>query len=360
VSLDLAEVAYTAWADQMSAAARRLAAEIGPEFDPVFPGAWSDLDDDECATWVRVEAEFLRLVDEVPSAPQPVLYTLATPLPGPRLVSGRELKGKFPVTASTFDLRPGTAADCLAAEKHDAAEREYRIVCACMKPTNGRWSWKNLMDADAEDLFGLRRAVLTAGARLDGRLYEVYRASELERFAIELVSKLHPDDIPSFLNLEMVAPRESVLVALRSAAESRGDADLDRERWEGVAEWPDMAPWSDVLLRGAPNRYVWLRVAQALASASDDGHRLRLFSPGLPRELVARPKMIGGDVVEMLKGDVEEDKMLRLVASRCGVPRADLLRANIDDYERIFLFGELLLGNWERERATKLSGVKPG
>jgi hypothetical protein len=359
VTLDLAEVAYTAWADQMVAATKRLRDELGPDVEFSLPGAWAELDEVESQTWIAVEAEFQRAVDETPVGAPPVSFTLSSPVPGPAGRDGTPLKGKFPKTASTFDIRAATAADCLAAEKQEKAERDYRIACACMKPKDGgRWSWHELMKVDAADLEELRRLALTHGPRLDARLYEAYRAAELERFAVELVDKLHPADLPEFVALEeREGRRERVLAALATARES--DEGADRERWEGEPCWPDMPGWNDVFLQGAPNRYIWMRIAEALASAGE-GVRLRLFSPGLPRELVARSKMIARDTVEMLKGEVPEDGMLRLVASRCDVPREDLLRATIDDYERIFLFGARLQGNWEREMATKSSASKRG
>lgn len=373
MSTDLAEVAYNAWAGEMTLAAER-AADADPESEVEFPASWHELDDLESAVWIAVEAEYQRMVSEAPkSHPPPATYTLANPLPGPRKANGESLpRGKWPKTSSTFEVRVARAADCLAAEQYDEAEREYRIVNECMKPLNGRWSWSNWTELDSADITALRRLVFTSGERLDGRLYEVYRAEMHERFAVELAATLHRDDVAAFRVLEERGQRrEQVLAALTKAAElPAGAGDLaaeapegnaERTRWEGDAEWPEMPAWPDVLLRGLPSRYLWLNISLALASSSETGERVRLFSPGLPRELVAQSVgMRGKDLIAMRRGKVPEDKMLSLVASLSGVPRDDLLRTNVDDYERLFLTGQRWLGNRQRERATRPSATALG
>ncbi len=365
---DLAEVAYTAHEEEMHAASLRLAAalEADGESHPVGDiQTWDELDELETEIWVEVEAEFGRLVDAEPAPLEVVRYELQSPLEGPKKVNGEALpRGKWPKPAQVFDVRTPTAADCLSAEAcddHDA--REFRIIFECMKPRdNGRWAWRHFEELDEEDLLEIRRLVLGGRERLEGRLYEAYRAVSEKLWAVDTAAELHPDDVEAFRALEQERdePRPEVLTAINSAAAAEDHE--QRARVEGPAKWLAAPSWEQVMVTGDPNRYVWTTIAYAMATATNDGaERLAMFGPDVPPELTPRGGMRAKELIAMRRGDTYEEKMVQLVASLCGVSVAALKRARVDDYERLFMAGRSWLGNRRGEkRAAKKRATAAG
>lgn len=358
--MDLAEVAFTAWAEEMAAATNSIQQRLDDDFVPFDLVTWAELDDDESEPWIDVEQEFRRLRDAEPVEREPVEYELQVELPGLRKKTGAPLTGRVPKPPRKFKVRSAVAGDCLAAEEFDNSDRECRIIYACMQPVAGTgslWDWRHFGDLDVDDLMELRRLVFT-GPRLDGQLYEAWRRAALRQYALEAVKSLHPDDVPAFLELERNGDaRQVVLAALDKQMSSPAD---NLARWTGPVEWPDVPSWETVYLTGSPNRYIWMKVAFALASAAESGERLLLFSTGLPREVVPVERMRAKDIIAMNAQGTAEAKMLALVASLSGTPMATLKDAAVDDYERLYLTGMAWLGNRQRERVTKRRGSPRG
>lgn len=389
MGVDLAEVAYTAWAEEHHAARRRAAAGGAEVVFDDLP-TWAEAED--APVWVAVEAEFVRQVQAGQSMPAPVEYTLEMPLPEMRRSNGEALPpGKYPVSARTFEVRRPTATDCLAAEQKDGAERDFRVIYSCLKPKMGRtgmWTWSLFEQIEEGDLGKLEELVLDGRERLEGHLYEAWRAAAEELWAVEAVSRMElRAEVVAHVELEQGrhAPRHVVLKALEerlvaltdsSADEAKagdaeaGDAEAkegvggvedETQEFEGEAGWLEAPTWTDVVLAGAPDRYVWMQVAFALCTATEDGHdELRLFTPGLPAKLRPRGHMNARDHMAIRRGKTGEEQALNLVASLCGVEAETLRRARIDDYERIFMAGLRWRGNLQRERAARMNGGPSG
>ncbi|GEM_PF-3747745 len=353
MDVDYAQIAYESWAGG-----------IADDDEPLE--AWDAIKEESTRPWVAVGLLYEELCSSDPDkGPESYPFELAYPVLGPVLNDGTLASSRgLPTPASSFTIRRPLAADAFALEQYDEEEREFRLVAACMTKTEtrSRFNFQLFGKFDFEDVLEIRRHVLCGWESLEGALYGAWRESALLVEALILVQDLHPEDAECFLRMETMGPepRDEVVSALRSRSEL---GDVGEERWEGKIAWPgaaDIPDWETLRLQGSPLRWIWHSVALSLAT-SGEVDSIQLFSPGVTRRLTPLARLRVKDVVALRRGDSEEEKMINLAATLCGVEVADLHRLVLDDYERLVRTAQEWLGKRQREKTrsrTPLRGSK--
>lgn len=338
MSVDYAGLAYGAWSSALQG-------------DAATP--WDMVDERESSIWVAVEHAYLEAVAETPQeGDASVVYDLQRPREV-ALAPGVKSLPPSMLPAKSLKIRRPLAGDMIDVERYESAERQYRVVNACLSPVTGRFLWRHFENLDVDDMQEIRRIVDCHWPSLLAKLYSAWRTAVLEVEAVEFVDELHPDDAPAFIELERDrdVPRGSVLRALESLQTSgRPDGETPPERWEGPADWAEheVPEWEDVSAAGGTDKFVWTAVGLHLATEGGE-ESLALFSPGVPRKLVPRERLTAKDMMAMQRGETWEARLVNLAGSLCGVDPDVLRRMTLDDYERVIMATGAWLGKRQRE-----------
>lgn len=342
MSQDLAKVAYETWAENIPRG----------EDEPIL--LWEELSDEQTRPWIAVESRFLDLRDgDLEAGPQSIDYELTYPLPEIVDEKGRSAAGtKLRKRATKFSIRRPTAADSIRVQEFSEEERDLRLAFACMSWEASRFSWDDFQELDFEDIAEIKAIALAGWSTLESEIYEAWR-EPAERVAdLEVIAKLHPEDVPAFLAFEREHKNRAEVI---DALEQRGEAEpADEERWAGEAGMCWTESWTALVRRDAGLKWVWFHVARALARAADDSDSIALFTPGVRRILTPKIDRIRGkEILAMRSASNDEERMLAFAASICAADLSELMKLSLDDFMRVALTAQRTwLPNRQRERGS--------